>query len=155
MFNFLKKKLKVFEKNLEAEIEAELKKEDKIEKRQLEQETVSKPPEMKPPAQPQEAPPVQPLAKEEEKPVVTRKRALRAQKPVSEEKKERERQLDRQIEEILEQIERSDPHDLEKEVYEEFTLIVCKSCRDRFVDEAQHPWEGPFQIKKGPDRMMH
>ena len=102
MFNFLKKKLKVFEKNLEAEIEAELKKEDKIEKRQLEQEPVSKPPEMKSPAQPPEAPPVQPLAKEEEKPVVTRKRALRAQKPVSEEKKERERQLDRQIEESIE-----------------------------------------------------
>jgi fused signal recognition particle receptor len=102
MFNFLKKKLKVFEKNLEAEIEAELKKEDKIEKRQLEQEPVSKPPEMKPPAQPPEAPPVQPLAKEEEKPVVTRKRALRVQKPVSEEKKERERQLDRQIEESIE-----------------------------------------------------
>jgi len=102
MFNFLKKKLKVFEKNLEAEIEAELKKEDKIEKRQLEQEPVSKPPEMKSPAQPPEVPPEQPLVKEEEKPVVTRKRALRAQKPVSEEKKERERQLDRQIEESIE-----------------------------------------------------
>jgi fused signal recognition particle receptor len=102
MFNFLKKKLKVFEKNLEAEIEAELKKEDKVEKRQLEQEPVSRPPEMKPTAQPLEAPPVRPLVKEEEKPVVTRKRALRVQKPVSEEKKERERQLDRQIEESIE-----------------------------------------------------
>ena len=102
MFNFLKKKLKVFEKNLEAEIEAELKKEEKIEKRDLEQTPVSKPPEMKPPAPQAEAPPEQPPMKEEEKPVVTRKRALRAQKPVSEEKKERERQLDRQIEEGIE-----------------------------------------------------
>jgi len=102
MFNFLKKKLKVFEKNLEAEIEAELKKEEKIEKRQLEQEPVSKPPEIKPPAQPSQIPPEQPPIKEEGKPVVTRKRALRVQKPISEEKKERERQLDRQIEESIE-----------------------------------------------------
>jgi fused signal recognition particle receptor len=102
MFNFLKKKLKVFEKNLEAEIEAELKKEEKIEKRQVEPAPVSKPIEMKPSAQPPQAPPEQPPVKVEEQPVVTRKRALRAQKPISEEKKERERQLDRQIEQSIE-----------------------------------------------------
>ena len=102
MFNFLKKKLKVFEKNLEAEIEAELKKEEKIEKRQLEQVPISKPPEAEPSVQPPQVPPEKPPVKQEEKPMVTRKRALRAQKPVSEEKKERERQLDRQIEESIE-----------------------------------------------------
>jgi len=103
MFNFLKKKLKIFEKNLESEIEAELKKEEKIEKRQLaEQAPPSQPSEIVPPSKPPEAPPEKPLVKEEEKPIVTRKRALRAQKPVSEEKKERERQLDRQIEESIE-----------------------------------------------------
>jgi fused signal recognition particle receptor len=103
MFNFLKKKLKIFEKNLEAEIEAELKKEEKIEKRQLEEQApTSKPSEIVPPSQPSQVQPEHPLVKEEERPVVTRKRALRAQKPVSEEKKERERQLDRQIEESIE-----------------------------------------------------
>ena len=68
---------------------------------------------------------------------------------------EPEEGVDRQIEQTLEQIELSVPQDLEKEVYEEVTLIACKTCRDRFVDEAQHPWEGPFQIKKDPDRMVH
>ena len=68
---------------------------------------------------------------------------------------EPEEGVDRQIEQTLEQIELSVPQDLEKEVYEEFTLMACKSCRDRFVDEAQHPWEGPFQIKKDPDRLVH
>jgi len=103
MFNFLKKKLKIFEKNLEAEIEAELKKEEKIEKRQVAEQTpISKPAEIVPPAQPSQVPAEKPLGKEEERPVVTRKRALRAQKPVSEEKKERERQFDRQIEESIE-----------------------------------------------------
>lgn len=63
--------------------------------------------------------------------------------------------VDHQLKQILEQIEQSDPKELEKEIYEEFTLLLCKSCRDRFVDETQHPWEGPFQIKKDPDRVIH
>jgi fused signal recognition particle receptor len=99
MFDFLKKKLKLFEKNIEAEIESELKKEEKKEqKRQIE---------------PQKQPlPVPSLAKQAETPstspvkpaelVVTRKRALRIQKPVSEEKKQREKQIDKQIEESIE-----------------------------------------------------
>ena len=62
--------------------------------------------------------------------------------------------VDRQMRRILEQIEKSDTEELEKEVFEEFTLYLCKSCRDRFVDEAQHPWEGPF-IQKGPGRILH
>ena len=59
------------------------------------------------------------------------------------------------LEQLLEQIQEADPADLEKEVYEEFTLVLCKSCRDRFVDETQHPWEGSFRLPKGPDRILH
>ena len=63
--------------------------------------------------------------------------------------------IDRQLKQMVEQIEQSDPKELEKEVYEEFTLLLCKSCRDRFVSETQHPWEGPFQIPKDPDKILH
>jgi hypothetical protein len=66
-----------------------------------------------------------------------------------------EGEIDQQMKQILKQIEKSDPEELEKEVYEEFTLILCKSCRDRFVKETQHPWEGPFQVKKDPGRILH
>ena len=59
------------------------------------------------------------------------------------------------LEQLLEQIQEADPKEIEKEVYEEFTLILCKSCRDRFVDETQHPWEGSFRLPKGPDRILH
>jgi fused signal recognition particle receptor len=102
MFNFLKKKLKIFEKNLEDEIEAELKKEEKIEKRQLLEEP-QKPPVATPAPQPLQKPVEKPAAKEEApaQPVVTRKRAMRVQKPVRE-KKERERQIDHQIEQSIE-----------------------------------------------------
>jgi hypothetical protein len=63
--------------------------------------------------------------------------------------------IDQQLNQLLEQTQHLDPKELEKDVYEEITLIVCKSCRDRLVDEIQHPWEGPFQIKKDPDQIIH
>ena len=63
--------------------------------------------------------------------------------------------IDHQLKQIIEQIQQSDPEELEKEVYEEFILILCKSCRDRFVKETQHPWEGPFPVRKDPDRFLH
>jgi len=63
--------------------------------------------------------------------------------------------IDEQLKELLEQAEHLDPRELEKDVYEEITLIVCKSCRDRFVEEIQHPWEGPFRIQKDPDSILH
>jgi hypothetical protein len=64
-------------------------------------------------------------------------------------------EIDRQLSQLLEQLRHSDPLELEKEVYEEITLVVCKSCRDRFVGDLQHPWEGPFQIRKDPDPTLH
>lgn len=48
--------------------------------------------------------------------------------------------VDRQLKQLLKQVEQSNPDDLEKEVYQEFHLILCKSCRDRLVDEIEHPW---------------
>lgn len=99
MFDFLKKKLKLFEKNIEAEIESELKKEEKKELQyQMEplKQSVQAPVLAKPVETEQAAPVVQ------KEPVVTRKRALRIQKPVSEEKKQREKQIDKQIEESIE-----------------------------------------------------
>jgi hypothetical protein len=63
--------------------------------------------------------------------------------------------IDQQLKDLLEEVERTDPKELEKDVYEEITLTFCKSCRDRFVDEIQHPWEGPFQIRREPDSILH
>jgi len=63
--------------------------------------------------------------------------------------------IDQQLEELLNQAQHLDPTELEKDVYEEITMIVCKSCRDRFVDDIRHPWEGPFRIRKDPDSILH
>jgi hypothetical protein len=62
--------------------------------------------------------------------------------------------IDEQLKGLLEQAGHLDPRELEKDVYEEITMIVCKSCRDRFVEEIRHPWEGPFRIQKDPDSLL-
>lgn len=101
MFDFLKKKLKLFEKNIEAEIESELKKEEKREQK-LQKEPEKQPAPVSLPVKPIQPPPAAPEKTKQPEPVVTRKRALRAQKPISEEKKQREKQLDKQIQESIE-----------------------------------------------------
>ncbi len=63
--------------------------------------------------------------------------------------------MDEELKDLIEAAETLDPKDLENDVYEEITLIVCKSCRDRFVDDFRHPWEGPFRIRKDPDSFLH
>ena len=64
-------------------------------------------------------------------------------------------EIDRELDRILEEIGRSDPEVLEKEIYEEFALLLCKSCRDRFVSEAYSPWKGPIQVRKDPDKILN
>ena len=56
---------------------------------------------------------------------------------------EPEEGVDQQLKQLLKQVEESNPEDLEKEVYQEFHLILCKSCRDRLVGEIEHPWGSP------------
>ena len=68
---------------------------------------------------------------------------------------ESEAEIEGQLKSALEQIEKSDPKEVEKEVYEEFTILLCKNCRDRFVDETRHPWEGTYWIQKTPDGTLH
>ncbi len=56
---------------------------------------------------------------------------------------EPEEGVDQQFNQLLKQVEEANPEDLEKEVYQEFHLILCKSCRDRLVEEIEHPWGNP------------
>ncbi len=63
--------------------------------------------------------------------------------------------IDEQLKDLIQVAQNLDPKELEDDVYEEINLIVCKSCRDRLVDDIRHPWEGPFQIRKDPDSFLH
>ena len=60
---------------------------------------------------------------------------------------EPEGELDDPLKRLIDQMEKTNPEELEKEVYEEYSFLLCKSCRDRFVDETRHPWEGPFRFE--------
>ncbi|NWG03111.1 MAG: hypothetical protein HXY44_09675 [Syntrophaceae bacterium] len=64
-------------------------------------------------------------------------------------------EIDQQLHQLLEQVQHCDPKELEREVYEEMTLIVCKGCRDRLVDDLRYSREGPFQIRKDPEPTLH
>jgi len=55
-----------------------------------------------------------------------------------------------ELEAMLKKVEEMGPDEAEKDIFEEFSLLLCRSCRDRFVDEAKHPWEGPFRIPGKP-----
>ena len=68
---------------------------------------------------------------------------------------EPEEGIDRQLKGILKQVQDSDPGELEKDVYEEFTLLFCKRCRDEFVEQTRHPWKGAFWSSKGPGPFLH
>ena len=64
-------------------------------------------------------------------------------------------EIDHQLAQAIEETHRWTPEELEKDVYEEVTLLLCKSCRDRFIHKAQYSWEGPFQTRENPDGMIH
>ena len=68
---------------------------------------------------------------------------------------ESEEETQHPLEELLGQIKDADPKTLEREVYEEFSLVLCKRCRDRFVDETKDPWESQFRMTKGSGPILH
>ena len=68
---------------------------------------------------------------------------------------EPEEGVDSQLTQVLDEIRECDPKELERDVYEEFTLLFCKRCRDEFVEQTRHPWKGPFSSSKGPGPFLH
>ena len=68
---------------------------------------------------------------------------------------ESEEESQRPLDQLIEQVKKRDPKELEREVLEEFTLILCKRCRDQFVDESRSPQERFSYLPKGPDRILH
>jgi len=42
-----------------------------------------------------------------------------------------------EIEDILKKIERLDEYDLERDVYENMVVILCKRCKDFIIDEIK------------------
>jgi len=53
------------------------------------------------------------------------------------------------------EIERMDPQELERDVYQEMAFLLCKSCRDRFVEDPLSRGEGPYPAGEGPPHFIH
>ena len=66
-----------------------------------------------------------------------------------------EGEIDQRLKRAVEESHQWTPEELEKDVYEEMTLLLCGTCRNEFVRELQNPWQGAFQTQKTPDGMIH
>jgi hypothetical protein len=60
-----------------------------------------------------------------------------------------------EIHRLVEEIEQMDAHELEKEVYQELGFLLCKGCRDRFMEDPLSRGEGPYPAGEGPSQFVH
>lgn len=63
--------------------------------------------------------------------------------------------IEEEVHRLMEEIEQMDPHELEKEVYQELGFFLCKGCRDRFMEDPLSRGEGPYPAGQGPSQFIH
>jgi hypothetical protein len=62
--------------------------------------------------------------------------------------------IEEEVGRLMERIERMDPQELERDVYQEMAFLLCKGCRDRFVEDPLSRGEGPYPAGEGPSRFI-
>jgi hypothetical protein len=63
--------------------------------------------------------------------------------------------IEEEVSRLMAEIESMDPGELEKDVYQEMAFLLCKRCRDRFVEDPLSRGEGPYPAGKGPSQFIH
>ncbi len=63
--------------------------------------------------------------------------------------------IEEEVHRLMGEIERMDPGELEKDVYQEMAFLLCKGCRDRFVEDPLSRGEGPYPAGEGSSRFIH
>jgi len=63
--------------------------------------------------------------------------------------------IEAEVSRLMAEIERMDPQELERDVYQEMAFLLCKSCRDRFVEDPLSRGEGPYPAGEGPPHFIH
>ncbi len=63
--------------------------------------------------------------------------------------------IEEEVHQLMEEIEQMDAHELEKEVYQELGFLLCKGCRDRFMEDPLSRGEGPYPAGEGPSQFVH
>lgn len=63
--------------------------------------------------------------------------------------------IEEEVHRLMGKIERMDPGELEKDVYQEMAFLVCKGCRDTFVEDPLSRGEGPYPAGEGSSQLIH
>lgn len=63
--------------------------------------------------------------------------------------------IEEELNRLMEESERMDPGELERDVYQEVAFLLCKACRDRFMEDPLSRGEGPYPAGKGPSQFIH
>jgi hypothetical protein len=63
--------------------------------------------------------------------------------------------IEGELHRLMREIERMNSHELEKDVYQEMAFLLCKGCRDRFMEDPLSRGEGPFPAGEGSSRFIH
>ena len=63
--------------------------------------------------------------------------------------------IEEEVHRLMGEIERMDPGELEKDVYQEMAFLLCKGCRDTFVEDPLSRGEGPYPAGEGSSQLIH
>ena len=63
--------------------------------------------------------------------------------------------IEEEVDRLMGEIEMMDPHELERDVYQEIAFLLCKGCRDRFVEDPLSRGEGPYPAGRGSSQFIH
>ena len=63
--------------------------------------------------------------------------------------------IEEEVHRLMGEIERMDPGELEKDVYQEMAFLLCKGCRDTFAEDPLSRGEGPYPAGEGSSQLIH
>ena len=63
--------------------------------------------------------------------------------------------IEEEVNRLMGEIEGMDPSELEKDVYQEIAFLLCKGCRDRFMEDPLSRGEGAYPAGEGSSQFLH
>jgi hypothetical protein len=63
--------------------------------------------------------------------------------------------IEEEVNRLMGEVERMDPRELERDVYQEIAFLLCKKCRDRFMEDPLSRDEGPYPAGDGSSQFIH
>jgi hypothetical protein len=62
--------------------------------------------------------------------------------------------IEEEVNRLMLEIDEMDPSELEKDVYQEIAFLLCKGCRDRFMEDPLSRGEGAYPAGEGSSQFL-